>query len=93
MGVSMDSRTIRVNGPTLEIVRNLAAKAETTMTAIVEVAVREYEKRKYWEDYYAAYEALRADPKAWAESQEELKPWDSMLMDGLEDLPYEQVEE
>jgi predicted transcriptional regulator len=93
MGASMDSHTVRVNRPTLEIVRDLAAKAETTMTAIVEAAVREYEKRMYWEAYYAAYEALRADPKAWAEYQEELKPWDSMLMDGLEDLPYEQDEE
>jgi len=89
----MDSHTIRVNKPTLEIVRVLASKAGTTMTAIVEAAVREYEKRKYWEEYYAAYEALRGNPQAWAEHEEEMKLWDSTMRDGLEDWPYEEGQE
>jgi predicted transcriptional regulator len=88
----MDSYTIRVNKKTLDAIKELAEKAETTMTAIVEAAVREYEIKKYWEEYYADYAALRADPQAWAEFQAELSEWDCTLMDGLKDLPYEQDE-
>jgi hypothetical protein len=86
---SMESHTIRINKKTLEMVRDLAEKAKTTMTAIVEAAVREYEIKKYWEEYYAGYAALRKNPEAWAEFQEELRAWDCTLADGLEDLPYE----
>ena len=90
MGASMESHTIRINKPTLEIVRELASQAGTTMTAVVEAAVREYQRKKYWEEYNAGYAALKADPKAWAEYQEEIGAWDATLSDGLEDWPYEQ---
>jgi hypothetical protein len=32
----------------------------------------------------ADYDALRADPEAWAEYQKELAIWDCTLMDGLD---------
>src|SRR5205814_1999129 len=92
MGASMESRTIRVSKKTLEAIRELAEKSETTMTAIVEAAVREYEIKKYWEEYYADYAALKANPESWAEFQAELSEWDCTLADGLKDLPYEQDE-
>jgi predicted transcriptional regulator len=85
----MASRTVRVKKETHEILRNLAAKADTTIVAVLEEAVREYHRKKYWEEVDAGYARLRADPEAWAEYQEEIRAWDCTLMDGLEDWPYE----
>jgi hypothetical protein len=93
MGAGVDHHTIRVNKPTIDMVRELAAKAQTTMTAVVEAAVREYRANQFWKEVEAGYAALRADPKAWAEYQEEIRAWDCTLADGLEDFPYEQGEE
>jgi predicted transcriptional regulator len=86
----METQTIRISKKAHDTLRELAAKTNTTMAAIVEVAVREYQKRKYWEEYHAAYEALRANPEAWADYQEEIKAWDCTLADGLKDWPYDQ---
>jgi len=85
----MESQTIRVSKTTRDILRDLAVRAGTTMAAIAEEAVREYEKKKFWENYYAGYEALRADPIAWAAYQDEIKLWDTTLADGLEEWPNE----
>jgi hypothetical protein len=85
----MERKSIRVNEKTYETLRKQAADAGTTMIAILEEAVREYDKEKFWEEYDRGYAALRADPQAWAEYQEELRLWDCTLMDGLEDFPYE----
>jgi hypothetical protein len=89
----MEKKSIRVNNKTYEILRKQAANAGTTMTAILEEAVREYDKRRFWEEHDRGYAALRADPKAWEEYQNEMALWDSTLMDGLEDFPYEQDQE
>lgn len=85
----MESQTIRVSKVTRDILRDLAAKAQTTMAAIAEEAVKEYEQKKFWENYYAGYNALRADPIAWAECQDDIKLWETTSADGLEDWPNE----
>jgi hypothetical protein len=85
----MESQTIRVSKATRDILRDLAAKAQTTMAAVAEEAVREYERKKFWENYYAGYNALRADPIAWAEYQDEIKLWETTSADGLAEWPNE----
>jgi predicted transcriptional regulator len=85
----MESQTIRVSKTTRDILHELAVKAGTTMAAIAEEAVKEYEKKKFWENYYAGYKALRADAIAWAEYQDEIKLWETTLADGLEEWPNE----
>jgi hypothetical protein len=54
------------------------------MADTADLAVRDEERERFWADYHAAYEALQADPSAWAEFQNELELWDSTLADGLE---------
>jgi predicted DNA-binding protein len=84
-GISMESQTIRISKTTHDSLRELASTLETTMAAIVAEAVEEYKKKKFWENYYSGYAALRADPTAWAEYQDEIKLWDVTLSDGLEE--------
>ncbi len=80
----MESQTIRMSKKTHRTLRQLAEKAGTSMTAILEAAVSEYQKKKYWEEYNAGYAALRADPEKWADYQKEIEAWDVTLADGLE---------
>jgi hypothetical protein len=69
------------------MLRDLAAKADTNIVAVLGKVVREYHQERCWEEVHASSARLRADPKAWAEYQEETKLWDTTLMDGLEDWP------
>jgi hypothetical protein len=54
------------------------------MADILNLPARDEEREQFWADYHAAYEALRADPLAWADFQEEIDAWDSTAADGLE---------
>jgi hypothetical protein len=80
----MESRTIRISQKTHQTLRRLANEAGTTMTAIVEAAVMEYERSRYREALDAGYAALRADPEKWADYQKEIEAWDVTLADGLD---------
>ncbi len=52
--------------------------------SLVEKAIREYNRKVFFDKYNAAYTALRADPAAWAEVEAERREWDETLLDGLD---------
>jgi predicted transcriptional regulator len=87
-----ESLTIRVSRSTHELLRDLAARSNATITAVVDEAVRDLQRKKFWEDFNAACEALRADPAVWADLRQEDAVWDQTLADGLEDRSDEQQE-
>jgi hypothetical protein len=78
------SATIRVSRSTHELLRDLAARSNATITAVVDEAVRDLQRKKFWEDFNAACEALQADPEAWAALRREDAEWTKTLADGLE---------
>jgi predicted DNA-binding protein len=88
----MESLTIRVSRSTHGRLRELADRTGETIADIVDLAVRNYQKERFWADYHAAYAAIQADPSASAELQAEVDAWDSTLADGLEDDPHEQTD-
>lgn len=57
------------------------------MQTILEHAVEEERRRRFFDEADAAYAKLRAEPEAWAGYQDELALWDSTLMDGLKEEP------
>jgi hypothetical protein len=69
----MEGRTIRISKETHQILRQLANEAGTSMTTVLEAAVREYRTNKYWEEFHAGYAALKADPEKWADYQKEIE--------------------
>jgi hypothetical protein len=79
------SLTIRVSRSTHELLRELAAKSNATITAVVDEAVRDLERKKFWADFNSACEAIRADPAARADLQREDAAWEETLADGLEE--------
>jgi predicted transcriptional regulator len=83
--MSDTSLTIRVSRSTHELLRDLADKSNATITAVVDEAVRDLQRKKFWADFNAACEALQADPVAWADLRREDAAWEETLADGLEE--------
>ena len=83
--MSDTSLTIRVSRSTHELLRGLADKSNATITALVDEAVRDLERKKFWADFNAACEALQADPVAWADLRREDAAWEETIADGLEE--------
>ncbi len=81
----MPSTLVRVSARTHEALRELAAQSGETMQAILDKAVEDYQRQRFFDELNAGYAALRADPKAWQEELEERAAWDVTLLDGLED--------
>jgi hypothetical protein len=81
----MESLTIRVTRATHDLLKSIQAATHKPITQIVEDAVNELDKKRFWEQCHASYAALAADPTAREEFQRELSEWDATLADGLED--------
>jgi predicted transcriptional regulator len=82
--MSDTSLTIRVSRSTHELLRDLADKSNATITAVVDEAVRDLQRKRFWEDFNAACAALQADPAARADLQREDETWEATVADGLE---------
>ncbi|MBK7219004.1 MAG: toxin-antitoxin system protein [Candidatus Promineofilum sp.] len=78
--------TIRVSRRTRDRLQRLAEQYGSSMQAVLEEAVELYQGQRLLEATNAAYAALRANPVAWQELQEERAEWDTTLNDGLEGL-------
>lgn len=84
--------SIRVSSEAHRKLRELADKKHKPIGDVFNEAVTLLEREQFWAEYAAAYERLRADPEEWQAYQDELALWDSTLMDGLEDLPWDDSE-
>jgi predicted transcriptional regulator len=83
--MSDSSLTIRVSRRTHELLRDLATRSNATIMAVVDEAVCDLERKKFWADFNSACEALQADPVAWADLRREDAAWEETLADGLEE--------
>jgi hypothetical protein len=75
---------MRVSAATHRKVKELAARRGTSMQEVVEEAVEQLRRQRFLEEANQAFAALRANPEAWAEEQEERALWEVTLADGLE---------
>jgi hypothetical protein len=76
--------TVRNNEDTHAALRSLADLEGTTMQAVLDHAVEEYRRHRFWHDVEEAALALRNDCAAWNEELAERRAWDVTLADGLE---------
>jgi hypothetical protein len=83
------SHLICVPNAVYERLQSLADESGLPMGAIVQRLVEQEGERRYWAQFDADYAALRADPTADAEERQERALWDTTLMDGLADYPYQ----
>ena len=67
----MAGTTVRIRPETRDTLPELAQELKEPMQEVLAKAVEAYWGRHILEAHNAAYAALRADPKAWAEEMEE----------------------
>ena len=78
------SPTVRISEKSHHTLRELAAQYGEPMQSVLDQALENYRRKKFFDECDAAYEALQQQPEAWADYQKELAEWEVTLMDGLE---------
>ena len=81
--VRAEAATIRVSRSTHELLRELADRSNASITAVVDEAVRDLQRKRFWAGFNAECSALQADPAAWAEMAKDDAVWQGTLSDGL----------
>lgn len=85
----MTGTTIRVDGRTHQMLRELSREEHKPIGQVVTELVERHREEKFWQDLEASLDRLRADPGAWQEYQDEIALWDTTSSDGLEnEEPY-----
>jgi predicted transcriptional regulator len=79
----MAGATVRISEETHQTLRELAARTGQPMQAIVDQAIEDYRRRRFFDELNRAFAALRKDPKQWEEELAEREAWDATLADGL----------
>jgi predicted transcriptional regulator len=80
---AMASTTVRVTEHTHEVLRELAAATGASLQQVLEDAVEQYRRERFFAELHAAYERLATDRAAWEEELSERKELDGTLADGL----------
>lgn len=81
----MASLTVRIGGTAHQTLQDLARQMGVSMQSVLEKAIMEYQRQCFLEGLHADFAALRNNPKAWQEEQEERAVWDATLSDGLDE--------
>ena len=81
----MASNTVRIDSSTHKTLQKLSAQTGQKMQEILGEAIELYRRKLFLEKANAAFAALKADPQAWKEEQEERTAWDVALLDGMKD--------
>jgi hypothetical protein len=80
----MADTSIPISETTLARLRELARWDGISLNEALDQAIQSLYDRKFWEATTAGYAALRSDPVAWAEIEEERRSLEGTLMDGLD---------
>ncbi|HZD75109.1 MAG TPA: toxin-antitoxin system protein [Actinomycetota bacterium] len=82
----MASTTVRVTDHTHALLRELAEATGEPLQQILEQAVEQYRRERFFAELHAAYERLAADRVAWRDELAERTELDGTLADGLGDM-------
>ncbi|HEY9701716.1 MAG TPA: hypothetical protein V6C58_04685 [Allocoleopsis sp.] len=77
-------KTVSISNIYYQILQELSDNSGASITKILEQAIEQYRKQKFWEDVDKSYEKLRLNQKDWEEEMSERNDWDVTLGDDLE---------
>ncbi len=75
---------LRIGDQTHEVLRELARVEGVSMQSVLDKALAEYQKQRFFESLGSAFDALKKNPKAWREEQQERQVWENTLLDNIE---------
>jgi predicted transcriptional regulator len=79
-----ETTTVRISKDVYNEVKSLAKSENQNMQRILEQAVKEYKKKKFFEDLNTSFAKLKANSNNWNDEIEERELWEPTLADGLE---------
>jgi predicted transcriptional regulator len=82
----MASTTVRVTEHTHALLRELAEATGEPLQQVLEEAVEQYRRERFFANLHAAYERLAADRTAWQDELAERAELDGTVADGLGDM-------
>jgi hypothetical protein len=75
---------LRIGDETRQALRELAQSEGESMQAVLDKAVAEYQRKRFFERLDAAFGTLRSDAGAWGEEKRERQVWANTLPDDLD---------
>ena len=75
---------LRIGDDTHQMLRELAHREGIPEQVVLAKALAEYRKKRFFDSLDEAFGALKNDPKAWAEEQQERQAWSLTRSDGAE---------
>lgn len=81
----MGNPTVRLSPQSYLTLKDLAAESGETLQVVLDRAVEEERKRRFFESANASYARLKQEPQQWLAFEGELGEWDATLHDGLVD--------
>ena len=81
----MSSLNIRISEPAHRVLRELSEQQGTSMQSLLDEAVERLRREKFLAQTNEAFAALKNNPKAWQQEQEERAIWEHTLKDGMDD--------
>ncbi len=82
--IAQASEVVVLTGRTLAEARRLATDDGTDVQTVIRVALREYDRMRFFARAQSAYRKLKADPEAWNEAKAESRALEGTLSDGLD---------
>ena len=74
--------TTRISMYSHHILTELARATGKSMQDILDAAIETYRRQRFLDEASAAFDALKADPRAWKAEQDERRLWDAAAPDG-----------
>jgi len=78
------SLSVRINKETKEMLEQLSGKLRASMTVVLQDAVKEFHRKKFWEDVNRAFDEMRSNPEAGMDYDNEARLFDAAVADGLD---------
>ena len=75
---------LRIGDEIHRTLRELARIEGTTMQVVLDRALVEYRKKRFFDSLSTAFRELKGDGKAWSEEQREREAWATALSDNSE---------
>ena len=82
---TIENPNIRISAHAKATLRELAEREGKPMQAVLDQAIEQYRRDKFFRDLNDSYARLQHDPQAWNEELAEREAWDSTLADGLKE--------
>jgi DNA phosphorothioation-dependent restriction protein DptG len=77
-------KTVPISDIYYQILEELSDNSGASITKILEQAIEQYRRQKFWEEVNQSYEKLRLNQSDWQEEISERNAWDITLGDDLE---------